>query len=116
LALLLAGLGAGLVVGLGAGGAWAQAAQPRLPSDPDDFALKATLETRLVYVETGNGEVDDVSRAGLKGLTNLLNRRTAVEAADPVAVDVETDELAFFPLLYWPVVPDQRALSPAAVE
>jgi len=46
----------------------------------------------------------------------VLNRRTAVEAAEPMAVDVETDELAFFPLLYWPVVPDQRALSPAAVE
>jgi hypothetical protein len=86
------------------------------PSDPEEFALKATLETRLVYVRTGNTEVDDISRAGLRGLTNTLNRRTAIEAAEPMAVDVETDELAFFPLLYWPVVTEQRPLSQQAVE
>ena len=99
---------------LGAGAAHAQT--PATGNDADDFALKATLETRLVYVRTGNNDVDEVSRAGLRGLTTVLNRRTAVEAAEPMAVDVETDELAFFPLLYWPVVADQRPLSPAAIE
>jgi hypothetical protein len=123
IALALRGLLYGRVRRLAAGvlfaalmGATAAHAQSKGASDPDDFALKATLETRLVYVKTGNNDVDEVSRAGLRGLTNVLNRRTAVEAAEPMAVDVETDELAFFPLLYWPVVPDQRPLSPAAVE
>ena len=97
---------------LGAGAAHAQEAR----SAADEFALKATLETRLVYVRTGNNDVDEVSRAGLRGLTVLLNRRTAVEAAEPMAIDVETDELAFFPLLYWPVVAEQRPLSPGAIE
>jgi hypothetical protein len=46
----------------------------------------------------------------------LLNRRTAVEAAEPMAIDVETDELAFFPLLYWPVVTEQPPLSAGAIE
>ncbi|MBI3513184.1 MAG: DUF4159 domain-containing protein, partial [Proteobacteria bacterium] len=100
----------------------ASAAQAQTPSagradmDPEEFAIKATLETRLVYVRTGKTDVDDISRAGLRGLTSLLNRRTAVEAAEPLAVDVETDELAFFPLLYWPVIQEQRPLSPAAIE
>ncbi len=83
--------------------------------DPAAFALKATLETRLAYVVTGHAEVDDISRAGLRGLTLILNRRTAAEAADPIAVHVETDELSFFPLLYWPVADGQAALSAGAV-
>ena len=61
-------------------------------------------------------DVDEVSRAGLTGLTNVLNRRTAVEAAEPMEVDIEQDELIFFPLLYWPVAPGRRRCRPQAVE
>jgi hypothetical protein len=35
----------------------------------------------------------------------FLAQRTALEAGDPVGVDPARDELAFFPLIYWPVVP-----------
>jgi uncharacterized protein DUF4159 len=45
----------------------------------------------------------------------VLNDRTAVEVGTPFAVDVEKDELAFFPLLYWPISPEQPALSDAAL-
>src|SRR5262249_35715829 len=65
---------------------------------------------------TGNQETDAVSRAGLVGLTATLNRRTAVETAEPLAVDIEKDELIFFPLLYWPVVSTQATPSTKAVE
>jgi hypothetical protein len=82
----------------------------------DAFVVKATSELRLAYVQTGDQEVDAVSRAGLLGLTATLNRRTAVETADPLAVDIESDELIFFPLLYWPVVSTERPPSPQAVE
>lgn len=82
----------------------------------DAFVVQATSELRLAYVRTGNQEVDAASRAGLLGLTATLNRRTAVETAEPLAVDIEKDELIFFPLLYWPVVPTQSAPSPKAVE
>ena len=60
--------------------------------------------------------VDAVSRAGLVGLIATLNRRTAVETAEPMAVDIESDELIFFPLLYWPVTAEQAPPSPQAVE
>ena len=43
------------------------------------------------------------------GSATSLNRRTAVEAAEPMAVDVEQDELIFFPLLYWPVAAGRGA-------
>ena len=81
------------------------------PGGRDAFALQATSETRLAYVITGVPQVDEVSRAGLAGLSLSLNRRTSVDAAEPMAVDVEVDELAFFPLLYWPMSPEQQPLT-----
>jgi Domain of unknown function (DUF4159)/Aerotolerance regulator N-terminal len=82
----------------------------------DAFVVQAASELRLAYVRTGSQDTDAVSRAGLIGLTATLNRRTAVETAEPLAVDIETDELIFFPLLYWPVVSTQAAPSAKAVE
>ena len=80
-----------------------------------EFAMKATDKTRFAYVLTGNGEVDEVSRAGLSGLSAFLTQRTSVEPGEPMAVDIERDEIAFFPLIYWPVLPDAQKLSPKAV-
>ncbi|WP_407170578.1 DUF4159 domain-containing protein [Bradyrhizobium sp. ORS 111] len=71
----------------------------------DDFAIKATSQTRLAYVVTGNADVDSIVKAGMSGLTLFLAQRTALEAGDPVGVDPAHDELAFFPLIYWPIVP-----------
>jgi hypothetical protein len=82
----------------------------------DAFIVRATSELRLAYVRTGNSEVDAESRAGLVGLTATLNRRTAVETAEPLAVDIESDDLVLFPLLYWPVTAEQPAPSPQAAE
>jgi hypothetical protein len=87
------------------------------PARADDaFTIKATSQLHLAYVKTGDDSVDSVSRAGLLGLADTLDRRTAVETAAPVAIDIETDELVFFPLLYWPVTADQPPPSPQAAE
>ena len=71
----------------------------------DDFAMRAVSQTRLAYVVTGNADVDSIVKAGMAGLTLFLAQRTALEAGDPVGVDPAHDELAFFPLIYWPIVP-----------
>ncbi|WP_024508283.1 DUF4159 domain-containing protein [Bradyrhizobium sp. ARR65] len=71
----------------------------------DDFAMKAVSQTRLAYVVTGNADVDSIVKAGMAGLTLFLAQRTALEAGDPIGVDPAHDELAFFPLIYWPIVP-----------
>ncbi len=73
----------------------------------DEFALNATSEMTLAYVVTGNPSVDELSEAGLRGLSDTLFFRTSVEPANPIGVDLEVDELAFFPMLYWPITPDQ---------
>ena len=65
----------------------------------------SALETKLAYVVTGNSEVDTISKAGLAGLTLFLAQRTALEPGDPIGLDIAHDELAFYPLIYWPVVP-----------
>ena len=81
-------------------------------ADPSDArALEATLTTRLAYVRTGDAQLDRMTVAGLRGLSRVLERRTSVEPGPPLAVDIETDELAFFPSLYWAVSPRQARLS-----
>jgi hypothetical protein len=79
-------------------------------------ALKSTLETRLAYVITGDAEVDRVSKAGLQGLTLFLAQRTALEAGEPIGIDPGRDELSFYPLIYWPVVPSAPKPSREALE
>ncbi|MGQ9371863.1 DUF4159 domain-containing protein [Azospirillum sp. ST 5-10] len=96
-----------------AGAALAAAPRPAAALDAER-AVKATEETWLAHVRTGDSTVDGVARAGLEGLSEVLNRRTAAETAGAMAVDVETDELSFFPLLYWPVTASQPSLSDAA--
>jgi hypothetical protein len=81
-----------------------------------DTAWKAALETRLAYVVTGNEEVDRISKAGLQGLTLFLAQRTALEAAEPAGLDPARDELAFYPLIYWPVVASASKPSPEALQ
>ncbi len=90
-------------------------AAPTTPEQSLDFALRATTDTRLAYVVTGDTEVDNISRSGLQGLTLFLAQRTALEAGEPIGLDIARDELAFFPLIYWPVVPGAQRPSPAAL-
>jgi hypothetical protein len=89
-------------------------AAPATNSD-DEFALKASLHTRLAYVVTGDAEIDRTSEEGLSGLSKVLRARTALEPADPMGVNIDKDELAFFPLLYWPVREDAQPLSDATL-
>jgi hypothetical protein len=88
----------------------------RADSASDEFAIKATAQTRLAYVLTGNADVDSIVKAGLSGLTLFLAQRTALEAGDPVGIDPAHDELAFFPLIYWPVVPGAPKPPQAAID
>lgn len=89
-------------------------AQDDGPKPGDDFALEATTAVVLGYVTTGDPQVDDMSRAGLLGLSDKLWQRTSVEPMMPMAVDIEKDELAFFPFLYWPVTAGAKQPSDAA--
>ena len=96
--------------------AFAQGQTSAGTSGADEQALRSALETRLAYVLTGDAEVDRISKAGLQGLTLFLAQRTALEAGEPVGLDPARDELAFYPLIYWPIVPSAPKPSREALE
>lgn len=82
----------------------------------DQFAMQSSLQTRIGYVLTGDLEVDATSRMGLEGLSRVLQQRTSIEPADPVAIDLQRDVIVFFPVIYWPVLakakpPDDALLA-----
>ncbi|MGH6820179.1 MAG: DUF4159 domain-containing protein, partial [Methylocella sp.] len=81
----------------------------------EDFAMKSVLETHLAYVVTGDADIDRRSEEGLIGLGLILNERTSVEAGEPIGVNIEQDEIVFFPLVYWPVKGDAAPPSPATL-
>ncbi|TAH34749.1 MAG: DUF4159 domain-containing protein [Alphaproteobacteria bacterium] len=84
------------------------------PAMADQTAMEAAKHLRLAYIKTYVQEIDRVSEAGLAGLSRVLRSRTAVEAEGPIGLDPDKDELAFYPLLYWPVAPNAPILSPTA--
>ena len=88
---------------------------PSSAADSDSWAIGAARQTALAYMITGDPETDAASESGLMGLSRELALRSTVVLGDPFGVDAENDELAFFPLIYWPVNNRQSALSPAAV-
>lgn len=103
---------AALALLLAAGMVWAP--DQGLAQSDDARALRATQETVLAYVRTGDARLDAMSEAGLRGLSRILTERTAVEPSAPIGVDLERDELAFFPLLYWPISEVQPIPSEAS--
>jgi hypothetical protein len=89
-------------------------AAPQARAD-DAMAMKAALDTRLAYVKTGVADVDATSQAGLTGLGLALKARTSYEPLEPMGIDLERDDLSFYPLLYWPMDPREKNLSPKAL-
>lgn len=82
---------------------------------PDDrLALEATTAVVLAHVLTGDGQVDALTDTGLRGLSQKLAERTSIEPEAPIGVDLERDELAFFPFLYWPITATQPIPSAKA--
>jgi hypothetical protein len=85
-------------------------------TEADAFAMAATEAVVLAHVLTGDRQVDELAAAGLAGLSQTLWARTAVEPAAPLGVDIERDEIAFLPFLYWPVTADMALPSQGALD
>ena len=87
----------------------------RAPAISAADAIEAISQTRLAYVKTGNSQIDKVSEEGLFGLTVFLRDKTALEPGEPIGVDLDKDELAFFPVIYWPIDAASPMPSAAAI-
>ena len=72
-----------------------------------------------LYDLCGFGCVDRkrlLTQDGLAGLGREITRRSAMEPDTPMGIDIETDPLLFFPMIYWPVSTDVQPLSPETAE
>lgn len=82
----------------------------------DAEIIEKLESTQLAYVITGDRQIDRISELGLNGLNFYLRTRTALEPSPAVGLDIETDELSFHPLLYWPIsetapLPSKQAMT-----
>lgn len=105
-----------LAIALGAMPQGARAQETATPEAtmPEARAIEAASNVVLATIATGDAGVDRVALAGLEGLSATLAARTTVEPSAPMVVDLETDDLALFTFIYWPVTADQPAPSPRA--
>jgi hypothetical protein len=76
---------------------------------------EAALTTRIAFVLSGDPHVDETSRLGLEALSRALAQRTSFTPGPPVGVDPARDELAFYPMLYWPIAANAPLPSPQAI-
>jgi hypothetical protein len=81
-----------------------------------DKNLEAATTLHLAYVKTGNGRIDRMSEIAMESLARQLTARTTIEPAGAKSVNLETDDLVFYPFLYWPVARDAQPLTEKASE
>ncbi|MBX4335114.1 DUF4159 domain-containing protein [Bartonella raoultii] len=82
----------------------------------NETIIEAAGATHLAYVVTNNHEIDTTSKSGLEALSQFIAQRTMLAPGSVVALDLDKDELAFYPLIYWPIdanspVPTQKSLE-----
>lgn len=71
------------------------------------------IATRLGYIQSGDAQVDAVAKAGLEGLSEYVNRRTAATLYEPDPIEPGQTDLSLYPLLYWPITAEAPDLTPA---
>jgi hypothetical protein len=68
----------------------------------DDEAQRAN-SLNLAYIKSGNPIIDSMAEKGLRFVGNALEARTALYDVKVMGVKLDSDELAFYPVLYWPL-------------
>jgi hypothetical protein len=76
-----------------------------------DASPNPAIDTRLGYIVSGDSQVDGIAKAGLEGLSEYVNARTAATLFEPDAVQPGQTDLSLYPLLYWPIIADAPELT-----
>ncbi|KEC54686.1 DUF4159 domain-containing protein [Bartonella koehlerae] len=82
----------------------------------DETIVQAAGATHLAYIITNNHEIDATSRSGLETLSQFIAERTMLSPGSVTAIDLEKDELAFYPLIYWPIDSHSSLPTPKSLE
>ena len=75
---------------------------------------KGAYQLQLAWLDTGNSNLNTIAKQGLSTLSEVLTSRTTVEPAPPRMLNPETDELGFYPIIFWPIAPHPKFLTPLA--
>src|SRR5690606_5787652 len=81
------------------------------PDTADSSALRHANGLYLAYVTTPSPAHNENYRRALYALSLGLIERTSIEPRGVAAVNIETDDLTFFPVLFWPIVTNTNPLS-----
>lgn len=68
----------------------------------DNNIATAATSTTFAYIQTGDRDIDRLSKAGLATLGRTLTARTSVEPSTPQRVTLDQD-LRAYSLVYWPI-------------
>ncbi len=71
----------------------------------------AAIQTQLAYIITKNEKINQTSYLGLLELTKIMKERTSIEASPPAGINITSDDISFYPLLYWPIINDSYSLT-----
>ncbi len=82
----------------------------------DDLAREAARDLRFAYVKTSDTRLNEITRAGLFGLSYQLGARTSVEPEMPHGVDLARDHLELYPMIYYAVPREARPFSAREAE
>jgi hypothetical protein len=80
---------------------------------PHADAQNAALQTQLAYVITNNLATDQSSADGLAYLSANVSAHSSVQLGAPAGIRPDHDDLAYYLLIYWPILPNTPPLSPA---
>ncbi|QHI95873.1 DUF4159 domain-containing protein [Aristophania vespae] len=80
---------------------------------PSGYAASLTappeaLQPSLAFIPSGQADTDEIVKEGLKGLTHFINQRSTAHLSTPRAVTPGQDNLAFYPVIYWPITTETK--------
>jgi hypothetical protein len=81
---------------------------------PMTAKAQPALQTQLGYILTHNAATDQISADGLNYLSANVSAHSSVQLGQPAALTPGTDDLSFYPLIYWPLLPSAPTPSPGA--
>jgi hypothetical protein len=87
---------------------------PQISAHPQAQRFAAGIY--LAYVRTASPSLNSVIENGLLNLAIEAGRRSTIEIAGVTGVDLERDDLSFFPKLYWQINANTPPLSTKAQE
>lgn len=88
---------------------------PLPPGKAPQADVEAALTMRFGYVKTSDAALNERTRAGLFGLSQILFQRTSVEPAPPDELDLQTSPLELYPLIYFSVPENAGPLPEHAI-